>query len=361
MGTCAVYGSGHYISFDGKHYTFSGNCEYTLAQDNSGDGGSGSTFRVISANVPCGTTRPTCSKYIKFFLGGYEMLLSQEKFEVVERDEMNSIHYDVQQRGIYLVIKAENGCMLMWDRRTSIFIKLSQDFKGNISGLCGNYDGNANNDFTTRSQAIVENVMEFGNSWKLTSSCPDVLDTKDPCIINPHRKPWAQKQCGIITSKVFQPCQSQVDPIRYYEACVSDACACDSGGDCECFCTAVALYAQACSEAGVCIKWRTPTICPLFCDYYNSAGDCEWHYKPCGTQCMKTCRNPKGVCAYDLPGCEGCYPHCPATKPYFNEHTFKCVSQCGCYDNKGNFYNLGEKLLSVDDCQSWEVLAFIKV
>lgn len=53
----------------------------------------------------------------------------------------------------------------------------------------------------------------------------------------------------------------QVDPTKYYEACVGDACACDSGGDCECFCTAVAAYAQACHDVGVCVSWRTPDIC----------------------------------------------------------------------------------------------------
>lgn len=47
----------------------------------------------------------------------------------------------------------------------------------------------------------------------------------------------------------------------FYENCVKDSCACDSGGDCECFCTAVAAYAQACNEAGVCVAWRTPEIC----------------------------------------------------------------------------------------------------
>lgn len=52
-----------------------------------------------------------------------------------------------------------------------------------------------------------------------------------------------------------------MEPSSYYSACVSDACACDSGGDCECFCTAVAAYAKACSAAGVCIPWRSPKIC----------------------------------------------------------------------------------------------------
>lgn len=53
----------------------------------------------------------------------------------------------------------------------------------------------------------------------------------------------------------------QVDPRPFYDNCVRDSCACDTGGDCECFCTAVAAYAQACNEAGVCVAWRSPDIC----------------------------------------------------------------------------------------------------
>lgn len=53
----------------------------------------------------------------------------------------------------------------------------------------------------------------------------------------------------------------QVDPLPFHDNCVKDSCACDTGGDCECFCTAVAAYAQACSEAGICVSWRTPDIC----------------------------------------------------------------------------------------------------
>lgn len=43
----------------------------------------------------------------------------------------------------------------------------------------------------------------------------------------------------------------------------------------------------------------------LFCDYYNPQGECEWHYKPCGSPCMKTCRNPSGKCLHELQGLEG--------------------------------------------------------
>lgn len=84
--------------------------------------------------------------------------------------------------------------------------------QGQICGLCGNYDGNGINDFTTRSQSVVENVLEFGNSWKVSSTCPDAYSIKDPCSTNPYRKSWSEKQCSIINSNVFAACHSQVLP-----------------------------------------------------------------------------------------------------------------------------------------------------
>ncbi|XP_075568549.1 mucin-5AC [Pelecanus crispus] len=344
LGTCAVYGDGHYNTFDDKRFSFNGNCEYTLVQDHCGKSGTANgTFRVITENIPCGNTGTTCSKSIKVFLESYELILGEEHVSVIKRGQNDEVPYTVRYMGMYLVIETTSGLILMWDKKTSIFIKLSPDFKGQICGLCGNYDGNGINDFTTRSQSVVENVLEFGNSWKVSSTCPDAYSIKDPCSTNVYRKSWSEKQCSIINSNVFAACHSQVEPAKYYQACVTDACACDTGGDCDCFCTAVAAYAQACSEVGVCIAWRTPSICPLFCDYYNQNGECEWHYKPCGASCMKTCRNPSGKCLHNLPGLEGCYPNCPPDKPYFHEDQMKCVSLCDCFDNEdGKIYRRDE-------------------
>lgn len=53
----------------------------------------------------------------------------------------------------------------------------------------------------------------------------------------------------------------QVNYEKYHDACVNDACACDTGGDCECVCGAIAAYAAACLSAGVCIDWRKPDFC----------------------------------------------------------------------------------------------------
>ena len=82
-----------------------------------------------------------------------------------------------------------------------------------------------------------------------------------PCApgeTSPGRCQTAWVPGSLLASEASLP---QVEPSRYYKACVSDACACNSGGDCECFCTAVAAYAQACHDVGVCVSWRTPDVC----------------------------------------------------------------------------------------------------
>uniref|UniRef100_A0A3Q2XYX8 VWFD domain-containing protein n=1 Tax=Hippocampus comes TaxID=109280 RepID=A0A3Q2XYX8_HIPCM len=181
--------------------------------------------------------------------------------------------------------------------------------QGKVCGLCGNYDGNIRNDLAKRSGESVADALEFASGWTASESdCPAAArlgSLSDPCGNNRYRAEWAERRCGVIIGPTFQACHSRVDPGPYYDACVRDACACDSSGDSECVCTAVAAYSKACSEAGACVRWRRPQFCPIFCDYYNAPGGCEWHYKSCGADCMKTCRNPSGSCSQLISGLEG--------------------------------------------------------
>ncbi|KAK1335356.1 hypothetical protein QTO34_003142 [Cnephaeus nilssonii] len=369
-GTCAVYGDGHYLTFDGQRYSFNGACEYTLLQDHCGGNGSAQdAFRVVTENVPCGTTGTTCSKAIKIFLGSYELKLSEGQVEVIEKGLGQEAPYSIRQVGIYLVVDTEAGLVLLWDKKTSIFLRLSPEFKGRVCGLCGNFDDNAVNDFTTRSQSVVGDALEFGNSWKFSPTCPDAPAPRDPCTANPYRKSWAQRRCSLLNSATFEACHAHVEPAQYYEACVSDACACDSGGDCECFCTAVAAYAQACHDAGVCVAWRTPDICREFVRsprggvgpvlrLLQPEGQCAWHYQPCGAPCLRTCRNPRGQCLHDTGGLEGCYPKCPPEAPIFDEDAMRCVAACPAppppppCQVRGKSYRPGAVVPSDENCHS---------
>ncbi|XP_051918378.1 mucin-5AC, partial [Hippocampus zosterae] len=345
---CAVYGDGHLITFDDKRIDFPGQCEHTLVQDYCGDNKTEGSFRIVSKNVACGSSATTsCSKIVKIFVqDDEEYHLKEEKFHVI-RSHRRLVPAPVRQMGIYMVVTIGPGVVVMWDKKTSVFIKLAPRYRGKVCGLCGNYDGNIRNDLAKRSGESVADAPALASGWTASESdCPAAARLRslsEPCGNNRYRAAWAERRCGVIVGPTFQACHSRVDPGPYYDACVRDACACD-GSDSERVCTAVAAYSMACSEAGACVQWRRPKFCPIFCDYYNAPGGCEWHYKPCGADCMKTCRNPSGSCSQLISGLEGCYPKCPPSRPYFDEDNMTCVSweRCGCYDNRDARYDVGE-------------------
>uniref|UniRef100_A0A3Q2CGB5 Mucin-2-like n=1 Tax=Cyprinodon variegatus TaxID=28743 RepID=A0A3Q2CGB5_CYPVA len=288
-GTCVIYGSGHYSTFDQRTYGFQGECAYVAVKNKCGNKTVENNFGIITENIPCGSTGTTCSKTVRIQLGD----LGQGPL----------IHHRIRRVGLYLVVESDIGLALLWDRKTTVRILLEPQHSGEVCGLCGNFDGNGLNDYTIQGQMMVSNSLEFANSWKASSTCPDVEENVDSCVAAPMRHHWAKMMCSIITGDTFKDCHNKTDPRPFYENCVKDSCACDTGGDCECFCSAVAAYAQACNEAGVCVAWRTPDIC-VFCDYYNNPEDCTWHYSPCHTPCYKTCLNPQGICNNPIPNLE---------------------------------------------------------
>ncbi|XP_055078191.1 mucin-2-like [Periophthalmus magnuspinnatus] len=354
-GVCTLYGEGNYITFDQKRFFFRGPCNYIFAQDYCGHNENG-TFRVLIRNHPCETSEGDCFT-VKLFLGKNTIVLAEESVKIPESTG-KEIPYKIHIVGIYLVIEAESGIVLMWNKKTTLMMKLKSTFKGKVCGLCGNYDGNINTELTSRSNDNLVEAFHFGNSWKMSPTCEDTKPLNNPCELYPHRHAWAKKHCNIILSPVFKECHTRVAVQEYYDTCEKDTCACNTGGDCDCFCSAVAAYAAACNKAGVCIRWRTPTICPLFCDYYNPDGHCEWHYEPCGKPCMKTCKNSSGKCYNEIPTLEGCYPHCPEEKMYLDEDDMKCKSEeeCGCYDEDGNHYEEGEPMPPSPPWQSCECI-----
>ncbi|XP_076847019.1 uncharacterized protein muc2.1 isoform X2 [Brachyhypopomus gauderio] len=349
-GTCTIYGSGHYNTFDKQRFGFNGDCGYVAVQNKCGN--RSGTFHVITENVPCGTTGTTCSKTVRIQLGRTQLDLIDGT--ITDRELLSGPkNYKVTNNSLYVVIESDVGLTVLWDRKTTVRIILQPQHMGEVCGLCGNYNGNGKDDFTTQGQLQVSDIMEFVNSWKVYSSCPDAELDFDPCSERPNRHTWAKMQCSIIRGDTFKDCRRMVDPDPYFENCVRDSCACDTGGDCECFCTAVAAYAQACNEAGVCVAWRTPEICPVFCDFYNRPDECTWHYSPCHTPCYKTCLNPQGQCRDPLPNLEGCYPVCPDDKPFFDEQNSTCVDTCDpmCIIN-GTVYKPWEEIPSNKPCHS---------
>ncbi|XP_069923319.1 mucin-6 [Oryctolagus cuniculus] len=331
--TCALYGEGHMVTFDGQRFVFDGSCEYILATDGCGANDSRPTFKILTENVVCGKSGVTCSRAVKIFLGDLSITLADRNYTVSGEDP--SVYFRVKPSSLSLTLDlglpGKYNLTLVWNKHMAVYITIERVSQDALCGLCGNYNGNMKDDFETRSQYVASDELEFVNSWKESPLCGNLRAVAEPCSTNSFRLAWAERKCSIINSQTFAACHSKVYRMPYYEACVRDTCGCDTGGDCECLCDAVAAYAKACLDKGVCVDWRAPDFCPIYCDFYNThtqvdgneyqytqEANCTWHYQPC------LC--PGQLQSFPETNIEGCY-NCSQDE-YFDHNEGTCVP-CG--------------------------------
>uniref|UniRef100_A0A8C7WLU6 SCO-spondin n=1 Tax=Oryzias sinensis TaxID=183150 RepID=A0A8C7WLU6_9TELE len=306
-GVCVATGDPHYVTFDGRRYSFLGDCQYVLATETSG------LFSITAENVPCGSTGVTCTKSVTFSLGSTIIHLLRGKAVTVNGmpvtlpKSYSGSGLTLEKVGLFVSLSSRLGVTLMWDGGMRVYVHLAAHLRGRVGGLCGNFDEDTENDFTTHQGSVESTAEVFGNSWKVSPSCPDVenQDLRDPCL-NPHRVTWAKKRCAVLTQDLFSVCHTEVPFQHYYDWCVFDACGCDSGGDCECLCTAIASYAEECNRRGVYVRWRSQELCPLQCEK-------GMIYEPCGPACSQSCPSvqQRSYSRCEVLSCvEGCF--CPA-------------------------------------------------
>nr|XP_023655901.1 von Willebrand factor [Paramormyrops kingsleyae] len=326
--SCKTVGESHYITFDGLKFTFPGLCQYVLVQDFCGD--SHGTFRVLVENTACGVTGHKCSKsVIVLYKGG---LIALEHGEVtMKKPVLKETEVEIVRSGLYYILLLGKDIMITWDQGSRLVVQIKGHYREKVCGLCGNFDGNQNNDLISSNNQLEVVAADFGNSWKVNPSCADAVPLPSQCSDNIGKLVNVEQSCGLLTGELFTECNDLVDPEPYWEICIHDTCSCSSVGDCSCFCDAIAAYAHECAQRGLKVHWRSNDLCPLSCQDLNKAEpefECEWRYNTCASACPITCQHPEPL---DCPqGClEGCHAFCPTGK-IFDEVAMRCVSPTEC-------------------------------
>ncbi|XP_066275240.1 neurogenic locus notch homolog protein 1-like [Branchiostoma lanceolatum] len=235
------------------------------------------------------------------------------------------------------IILTKFGVVVLYDGSHEVEVVVPGDYWGQMCGLCGNYNGDTSDDYMTPDGTIVGDWTTFGISW-LThiDTCPGGPEPPPPPPCNDAVRAAAESadNCGLLkdTFGLFAVCHGAVDPETFFNNCVFDMCAWN--GDTIGLCQNLEAYAVACLAAGVApFSWRTAERCPEVCPP-NSM------YSTCVSSCPATCSTPNSE-EHCIFGCgEGC-----KCNPGFLLSGQECVpeDQCGCTDDKGRYFMLGER------------------
>ncbi|KAJ8042690.1 IgGFc-binding protein [Holothuria leucospilota] len=347
--TCTIWGDPHYITFDGRKYDFQGACEYVLTET-CGYIADLYPFQIIGDNFKF---RPSH----KFsLLGSLRLLVFGKEYELNPKDEVRvdgvtttlpysdkfgvTIYYSRPHR----ILMTEFGLTIRIDDKYNAEIGISSTYMGKVCGLCGNYDGDPENEYVSPNGDQIYSVDNFATSWVINDreTCEAYIP-QEPCddgggSPNIQR---ARNLCGVLRNRKgpFSACRDVVDPQPYFETCVYDLCA--MFPDVSMLCSHLEQYAQACRNAGERPgNWRAyRSQCAFECP-----GDMV--YNPCGTGCPATCVEQEA--REDCP--MTCLETCECPEGTVLDGT-NCVepSQCGCPLPDGGYASEGEEVM-FEDC-----------
>lgn len=286
--SCQIFGDPHVITFDKASYDFEGQCEYVLSMD------CGRKWSIYGGFEPCSTHgRGSClssvtlnfNKDIRIELmrglvinnAGERIVLALSEAKHIIGKDGTGIY--VKNFGEWLVVKFNNGYELRWDGLMSAQVLLGKDFS-TTCGLCGNANGDAEDDFRIRrSDEVTKNVAKFGDSWK--------IDRRNKCILTSTMSEWEwDKEFGDKRDEAEQVCArmfespqlstcgngwekdfpDRVNPAPYRKACIADYMRSDFMPDGmtgqNVACIAAFNYAERCGNVGTKNHlWREQTGC----------------------------------------------------------------------------------------------------
>uniref|UniRef100_A0A8B9T8W7 VWFD domain-containing protein n=1 Tax=Anas platyrhynchos TaxID=8839 RepID=A0A8B9T8W7_ANAPL len=253
--------------------------------------------------------------------------------------------FELYHSGVHGFVRTKFGLRVSFDWYSYARVILPDAYAGAVCGLCGNANGNPDDDFIARDGKRAKDEIQLADSWKVG----DVPGCSAGCVGDCPVCNEEQKQlyrgdgyCGVIARAggPFRNCHRVVNPGNFLEDCAFDASAmmlphqrlawiCPSSlGAMREILSLAFLAANPSGTLGFSRLLFAAPVCPR-----------HSHYELCGNACPTTCRgraSPEG-CA-SAPCTEGCF-----CDEGFVLSGAECVpaSECGC-EHRGRYYKKGE-------------------
>ncbi|XP_053546112.1 IgGFc-binding protein-like [Bombina bombina] len=349
-GTCTASGDPHYITYDGYHYNFQGTCQYKLSGLCKQSRGL-TDFQVHVLNQNRGSLSVSYATAVNVTIYSIEIQVRREYPDQVLIDgllsnlplTLSNGHLSIFRSGRHCIIQSRDGIRVTFDWDARVAVTVPSSYYGLVCGLCGNFNNNPLDDFTGQDGSLINDIIEFGQSWKVgvVPGCREVPEKLCPDLASLEKEQKKSKEeCGILLDKKgpFRDCHAVISPEDYFEDCIYDLCAYGKRGDIPC--RLISAYTSTCQEAGATVyEWRSDTFCNLTC-LINS------HYDLCSSGCPSTCLSLTTSTSCDALCKEGC-----ACDTGFVLSAGQCVPmyECGCSFN-GQYYKAGAVFYPTDTC-----------
>lgn len=164
----------------------------------------------------------------------------------------------VSKHGHYgFLIATDIDVKVIWDGSMNLYVTLSTRYRGKTVGLCGNYNGNAHDEFITAYGQLTTNIQHFGESWNVQHGCPGAPRPPNPCHNAGNIAKNAKKKCSLLKKHPFTKCHNRVNNqvSHFVRDCEYDVCACGTHPT-ACMCEEIAAFGTTCALRGVHISWR---------------------------------------------------------------------------------------------------------
>ena len=163
----------------------------------------------------------------------------------------------VKVGGRTVIIKTDIGLTVQYDGVYNVYVTVQDRYKGKTLGLCGNYNGNPNDEFVKKDKTTTGNANAFSDSWKVDRSCPNPPPLPNPCLNAGALALQAKKKCSLLKLSPFSQCHNAVKQENgFIQDCEYDVCACKADNPISCLCEEYSAYVTTCALAGVDIKWK---------------------------------------------------------------------------------------------------------
>ncbi|KAI3379510.1 hypothetical protein SNEBB_010041, partial [Seison nebaliae] len=376
MGVCSISGDPHFRTFDREYIHFQGTCKYTAV-------------KVMDEDDACWFTVETKSLESEFeemegiFGSSLAMIdiknrrdhvridrhfvyLNGEKRVVPVEGYLTEQNFEFSRRGEYIIIRHICcGYKVRYDQSWTGFVSIPRTYRGKVTGLCGNFDGNKTNDHydATGSFKEMENPLQWAGGYSYQVDDDSGISTDEDCsrtaalpssvtkLLPPSPTIKELKEISEMCDFIelvpyFSLCQKQKPEIisEQISQCKADILALYREGPLEkqqkVVCTHAKAIADECQkETGAVMAWRSKHFCPYKCPK-------QAVYVPAMQGCPKTCFDKEGIkCDIDFwaQADEMCI-----CKDGFYMHLGECVpaEKCGCYEAHIGQMKLNEEVLS---------------